>query len=68
MGGGPLSVSFFFFSFPVLFPASFLFAGRTSLGVKVKEELSFSLMSVFKIQDVAEDVLAEIVVHEIFYI
>merc|ERR1711971_1333457 len=35
------------------------------ISVKVKEELSFSLMSVFKIQDVAEDVLAEIVVHEI---
>ena len=40
MGGGPLSVSFFFFIFPGFqnfFPSSFLFAGRTSLGVKVKE-------------------------------
>jgi RAS protein activator-like 2 len=35
------------------------------ISVKVKEELALSLMSVFHIQDVAEDVLAEIVVHEI---
>jgi len=35
------------------------------ISVKVKEELSYSLMSVFKIQDVAEDILSEIVVHEI---
>ena len=33
--------------------------------VKVKEELSSSMMSVFKIQDIAEDILADIVVHEI---
>ena len=35
------------------------------ISVKVKEELSFSLMSVFKTQDIAEDILADIVVHEI---
>ena len=35
------------------------------ISVKVKEELSLALMSVFQIQDVAEDVLADIVVHEI---
>ena len=35
------------------------------ISVKVKEELALSLMSVFNIQDVAEDVLAEIVVYEI---
>ena len=35
------------------------------ISVKVKEELAFSLMSVFKTQDIAEDILADIVVHEI---
>ena len=35
------------------------------ISVKVKEELSSSMMNVFKIQDVAEDILADIVVHEI---
>ena len=35
------------------------------ISVKVKEELALSLMSVFHIQEVAEDVLAEIVVYEI---
>ena len=35
------------------------------ISVKVKEELSFSLMSVFHGEDIAEDVLAEIVVDEI---
>jgi len=35
------------------------------LTVKVKEELSFSLINLFKIQDIAEDILADIVVHEI---
>ena len=35
------------------------------ISVKVKEELSYSLMNVFKIQDIAEDILADIVVHEI---
>lgn len=35
------------------------------LVLQVKEELSYSLMNVFKIQDVAEDILADIVVHEI---
>jgi len=35
------------------------------ISVKEKEELALSLMSVFNIQDVAEDVLAEIVVYEI---
>jgi hypothetical protein len=33
--------------------------------VKVKEELSLGLMSVFHAEDIAEDVLAEIVVDEI---
>ena len=36
-----------------------------NISVKVKEELSFSLMSVFHSEDIAEDVLAEIVVDEI---
>lgn len=36
-----------------------------NISVKVKEELSYSLMSVFHSQDIAEDVLAEIVVDEI---
>ena len=35
------------------------------ISVKVKEELSSSLMNIFKIQDIAEDILADIVVHEI---
>lgn len=36
-----------------------------NISVKVKEELSFSLMSVFHAEEIAEDVLAEIVVDEI---
>ena len=35
------------------------------ISVKVKEELSHGLMSVFHAEDIAEDVLAEIVVDEI---
>ena len=35
------------------------------INVKVKDELSSSLMNVFNIQDIAEDILADIVVHEI---
>lgn len=36
-----------------------------NISVKVKEELSYSLMNVFHSEDIAEDVLAEIVVDEI---
>jgi len=36
-----------------------------NINVKVKDELSSSLMAVFHIQDVAEDILADIVVQEI---
>ena len=35
------------------------------ISVKVKEELSSAMMNVFNIQDIAEDILADIVVHEI---
>ena len=37
-----------------------------NINVKVKDELSSSLMAVFHIQDVAEDILADIVVQVIF--
>ena len=36
-----------------------------NINVRVKDELSSSLMAVFNIQDVAEDILADIVVQEI---